>query len=262
MPEGPETHRVADRLRDALAGDALTRVQFINPALKAFERALHGRTVRAVDAHGKALLTEIDGGTTLYTHSQLFGFWRIDDGTPQPVNATLPRLVLQTARARAQLFAAPTIEVLDTGNAHLHPFLAKLGPDVIDAATTPRDMQRQLADVRFARKQLADLLLDQAFAAGMGNYLRSEVLHKACLAPTRTPGSLDPAETRALASALLSVPRASYRAQSREGAEYASDGVRFVVFDREGEPCPRDGTPIAQIRLAARRLYWCPHCQH
>ena len=261
MPEGPETHRMADRLRAALVGDALARVRFINPAYRKFERLLKGRVVLSVTAHGKALLTEIEGGWTLYTHSQLFGFWRIDDGTPKPINATVPRLVLQTANARARLFAAPTVEVLATDAVHTHRFLSKLGPDVLDRKTTASRMRKQLADARFAAKPLSQLLLDQSFAAGMGNYLRSEVLHRACIAPTRTPASLDAGETKALATALLGVPRASYWVQSRDDAEYASDAARFVVFDREGAPCPRDGAPIVQVRMGERRLYWCPVCQ-
>lgn len=261
MPEGPETHRTADLLRDALVGHALTRARFIKPSLRPFERRLKGRAVLAVTARGKALLIEIDGGWTIYAHSHLFGFWRIDDGTPKPTGSAPPRLVLQTTDARARLFAAPSIDVIATADIATQPFLAKLGPDVIDRATTVRHMRRQLATARFGRKPLADLLLDQGFAAGMGNYLRSEVLHAARIAPTRTPDSLEPDETTALAKALLAVPRASYRVQSKTDSRYASAGLEFMVFDREGEPCPRDGTPIEQVRLTARRLYWCPTCQ-
>lgn len=262
MPEGPETHRIADELRAALVGNALVRVKFINPALTRFERRLKGRAVETVTAYGKALVTCIEGGLSLYTHSQLFGFWRIDDGTPAPHNATKPRLVLQTANARAQLFAAPTIEVIETSAIDAHPFLSKLGPDVVAPETSARDIRRQLGDARFSGKPLAVLLLDQSFAAGMGNYLRSEVLHRARLAPSRTPAALTSTETTALVRALLGEPRASYRAKSRPRARHASAGYVFQVYERDGEPCPRDGTTIEQVRLAGRRLYWCPTCQH
>lgn len=262
MPEGPETHRIADRLRDAIAGEVLTRVRFIDPALKRFEAKLRRREVLAVQARGKALLTTVDGGWTLYTHSQLFGFWRIDGGDAGDDGPTAPRLQLETARCRARLFAAPSIQVIATDAVDAHPFLRKLGPDVIPRTTTVRHIKRQLADARFARKPLADLLLDQSFAAGMGNYLRSEVLHAARIAPKRTPASLAPEESASLARALLSVPRASYRAQTRIGSRHATEGFRFKVFERDGEPCPRDGHPIEQVRLGGRRLYWCPACQH
>lgn len=262
MPEGPETHRIADRLREAIAGDVLKRVAFINPALKRCARRLRGQRALAVEARGKALLTAVEGGLTVYTHSQLFGFWRIDGGDTGDDGPTAPRLVLETARCRARLFAAPTIQVLATDAVDDHPFLRKLGPDVVARSTTAAMLRRQFTDARFAGKPLAMLLLDQAFAAGMGNYLRSEVLHAARLAPTRTPASLTRGETTALAKALLAVPRASYRAQTRIDSRHATQGFTFEVFERDGAPCPRDGQPIAQVRLAGRRLYWCPACQH
>lgn len=261
MPEGPETHRIADLLREAIAGDVLTDVRFVDPKLKTFQKKLRGHAVQTIEARGKALLTAFEGGWTIYTHSQLFGFWRIDDGAEPPHNATLPRMELRTARSRARLFAAPQVQVWPTDAIDTHPFLRKLGPDVVARGTSVRDMRRQLAEPHFAKRTLAELLLDQSFAAGMGNYLRSEVLHAARLAPTRRPSSLTGDETTALAKALLAEPRASYRAKSRKTGRHASPGYVFKVFEKEGAPCPRDGAPIVQVRLAARRLYWCPACQ-
>ena len=112
-------------------------------------------------------------------------------------------------------------------------------------------------------------LLDQGFLAGMGNYLRSEVLFEARIAPTRRPADLSAAERRRLAAALLSVPRASYATRGIEPAEgmrsdYLTDtptGFRFQVFDREGLPCPACRRRIVRHELGGRRLYWCPRCQ-
>ena len=36
---------------------------------------------------------------------------------------------------------------------------------------------------------------------------------------------------------------------------------RFLVHRREGEPCPRCGTPIRKLRAAGRGTYVCPRCQ-
>jgi formamidopyrimidine-DNA glycosylase len=33
------------------------------------------------------------------------------------------------------------------------------------------------------------------------------------------------------------------------------------VFRKEGQPCPRCGTPIEKIRVAGRGTHFCPHCQ-
>jgi endonuclease-8 len=103
----------------------------------------------------------------------------------------------------------------------------------------------------------------------MGNYLRSEVLYEARLAPSRTAVSLNAKEASALGRALLAVPRRSYRskfkgslpASSKDYLAQTARTFRFKVFEREGSPCPSCKRQIVMERLASRRFYWCPHCQ-
>src|SRR3546814_20525263 len=95
-------------------------------------------------------------------------------------------------------------------------------------------------------RSLGGLLLDQGFLAGMGNYLRSEVLFAANLLPQRRPRDLDAGERAALARELLAIPRHSHATRGIEPArgmrdDYLTDtpeGFRFRVFGREGRPCP------------------------
>src|SRR5690606_345971 len=116
----------------------------------------------------------------------------------------------------------------------------------------------RLRDRRFSGRRLEGLLLDQGFLAGMGNYLRAEVLFEARLSPRLRPADLSDDERLRLAHALLDIPRHSYRTRGIEPArgmrpDYLSDtpeGFRFRVFDREGRPCPRCGTPIIRETLA------------
>ena len=79
MPEGPETHALADRLSTLLVDETLRAVRFIDPKLQRLRALLEGKRVLAVEARGKALLTAVESGWTLYTHSHLFGFWRFVD---------------------------------------------------------------------------------------------------------------------------------------------------------------------------------------
>ena len=57
-----------------------------------------------------------------------------------------------------------------------HPFLQRVGPDVLDPNLTPEVVKERLLSPRFRNRQFAGLLLDQAFLAGLGNYLRVEIL--------------------------------------------------------------------------------------
>jgi endonuclease-8 len=269
MPEGPEIHYAADQLAAALAGELLVDVRFKDPALQRRRRVLRGKRVLAVQARGKAMLTAVDGGWTLYSHNHLLGFWRIVDDVDALTSEAQPRVLLVTARGAAALYAAPSVSLWKTDALDTQPYLAKLGPDVLDPAVDAAALVAHMQAPAFARRALAVLLLDQAFAAGMGNYLRSEVLYQAKLSPHRTAGDLAAGERRRLANALLDVPRRSYRAKHRaqvppdkDYLEHTKAIFKLRVFEREGLPCPRcDGTVVNE-RIAARRLYWCPGCQH
>jgi endonuclease-8 len=269
VPEGPEIRRAADRLAAAAVGRELARVWFAFPALKRYEPRLVGRRIEAITPHGKALLTRFDNGLTLYSHNQLYGVWRIEaPGDPAHASRSL-RVALETADIALRLYSASDVSILRDDEIRSHAFLSRLGPDVLDLALDASHIVDRLGDPRFRNRRLGSLLLDQSFLAGMGNYLRSEVLFHARLRPERRPGELDAAQLRRLAKALLEVPRRSYRSRGIEAAagmksDYLTDtpdSFRFAVFDREGLPCPACGGPIRRLETGSRRLYLCPACQ-
>lgn len=269
MPEGPEIRRAADRLAEAVVGAPLTLAWFAFPALKRHEKPLRGRRIEAVTPRGKALLTRFDNGWTLYSHNQLYGVWRIAAPGERPDNGRSLRVALETADAAILLYSASDVAMWRSDEVDAHPLLAKLGPDVLDPALDAKSVATRLRDPRFRGRALGALLLDQAFLAGMGNYLRSEVLFAAGVLPERRPRDLSPVDIRRLARALLALPRRSYATRGIEPArgmraDYLTDtpsGFRFAVFDREGLPCPVCGTRIVRRETGARRLYLCPRCQ-
>lgn len=269
MPEGPETRRTADRLAAAVVGEPLRSAWFAFPALKAHQAQLKGRRIEAIVPHGKALLTRFDHGWTLYSHNQLYGVWKIAATGERPQTTRSLRVVLETERSAILLYSASDIEMWRSDEIHHHPFLMKLGPDVLDPALTPVMVATRLREPRFSGRSLGGLLLDQGFFAGMGNYLRSEVLFAAGLLPERKPSELGAAQIEALSRELLAIPRRSYATRGIEPAagmrdDYLTDtpeGFRFLVFDREGQPCPNCKNRIIRQETGARRLYLCPRCQ-
>jgi endonuclease-8 len=161
--------------------------------------------------------------------------------------------------------------LLDARGVAGHPFLARLGPDVFAPATTAAFVAARLAAPAFARRSLASLLLDQGFVAGLGNYLRSDILHAARLSHALRPADLSAGETRALARAIVALPRRSLRtggvtndpararALAAAGATY--DARRFLVYDRAGAPCYGCGTAIRRVDVGGRGVFFCPRCQ-
>ena len=271
MPEGPEIRRAADRVEHQLAGGTIEHAWFAFAALKPHAISLIGRRVARVDTRGKAMLTRFDDGRVLYSHNQLYGVWKLHraDTPPQTSRSLRARLVVD-GRATS-LYSASNIAMWHADTLDQHPFLARLGPDLLSEAVSAEDVLARLNDARFKRRGLGGLLLDQSFVAGLGNYLRSEILFFAGLHPKRRPIAVDDEQRRRLARYMLALTWQTYRSAGITNTpEWIEDAKaqgeerpqwRFAVFDREGLACHRCQTPIARTMVGSRRLYCCPLCQ-
>lgn len=270
MPEGPEIQRAADRLRRAIVDTPLRSVEFGLPGLRVHEAALSASRVRAIETRGKALLTHFDCGLSVYSHNQLYGVWRVAKPGAMPVTTRSLRFAVHGERRSILLYSASDIAVLDAAGVAAHPFLARLGPDVLDPSLTPEQVLQRLQDPRFARRRLTGLLLDQGFFAGIGNYLRSEIAYVARIDPRQRPVDLHERARAGLAAAILSVCRQAYlhrgvtnapdRAAALKARGWGYEARRFHVFGRDGLPCHECATQIER-HDDGRRWYRCPCCQ-
>jgi endonuclease VIII len=271
MPEGPEIRQSADAIARAIAHQPLQAVFFAFEHLRPYEAELAYHRVTAVQPRGKASLTRFDNGLAIYSHNQLYGQWIIRKAGNLPETKRQLRLAIHTAKTSALLYSASEIEVLDEAEIATHPFLSKLGPDVLDDQTTLAEVQQRVLSPTFRRRRLASLLLDQQFLCGLGNYLRSEVLFVAGIHPLHRPCDCTQEQLEALAKAAIALTRQSYetggitndlaivaelRSQGKKRYEY-----RHWVFYRETLPCFRCGTPIRKDTVSGRRCYYCPSCQ-
>lgn len=270
MPEGPEVARQADQIRAAVAGQ-VAQVEFGLPRLASFDALLSGRRVEEVRARGKAFLIRFEGGETIYAHLQLFGKWIVRKQAGEPKTTRSLRLRIATPKGSAFLYSASEIEVLEPDELALHPYLCKLGPDLLDPDLSEAEVRARLGEAAWARSSLGALLLRQDLFAGLGNYLRSEILHQARLHPATRLGQLSAAERRRLAKAVLELPRLSYRTggitnEARRVARLKAAGVRrrayrWLAFERAGGECYRCCAEILRCEVGGRRLYLCPSCQ-
>jgi endonuclease-8 len=223
-------------------------------------------------ARGKALLIHFDTGLSIYSHNQLYGRWFVVKRDRYPTTNRSLRLALHTADHSALLYSASDIAVLDSDQLLQHPFLARIGPDVLDPTLAWRDIARRLLDPRFRNRAVATLYLDQAFVAGIGNYLRSEILFDAGINPRARPADLTRRQVNGLARSTLAISRRAYqtggvtnsaarvKALQKSGASRSQ--YRHAVFGRAGRSCYVCNEHILKDMIAARRLYWCPLCQY
>ena len=271
MPEGPEIRRAADQIATALQGQTLTQIQFGLAPLKQFESKLRGQTITDIETRGKAILTHFDNGLTLYSHNQLYGRWEVLQPGEHSSSKRQLRIRMETPLGTALLFSASDIEVLTESERLAHPFLSRLGPDLLSGKVTAPDIAERLLDPRFRNRQLGSFLTDQSFFAGLGNYLRCEVLFLSGLHPTTKPAKCSQSRIEALALNILLLPQYSYEtggitylpeANETMRAGYESrEPTRFWLFRREGLPCRICNTPIKKIKQGSQPCYLCNQCQ-
>lgn len=227
-----------------------------------------GVKIARVYARSKAMLTEFANGTVLYSHNQLYGEWVLHK-LGEPLLTRQVRLIICTAAHRVVLYSATDFAWLKVGAEDRHPYIAKLGPEVLDDAVTARKIAARLR--QFPRRIVADALLDQHVIAGLGNYLRADILFVARVNPLQKIADLSASELMRIANACKTLtrrsvqgrgvvqPRAQYQAARKAGTTF--EAARFYTFDREGAPCRHCAAPIQRITQGGRGLFYCARCQ-
>ncbi len=291
MPEGPEIFLASRAVHAAVAHQPI-QLTLLHPSLKPQARALRGVSIARVYARSKAMLTEFSNGVVLYSHNQLYGEWVVHAKDDALLNRQV-RLVIRTAAHQVVLYSATDFAWLQAGAEHAHPYIAKLGPEVLEPAVSAAQIARRLA--QFPRRVIADALLDQHVLAGLGNYLRADILFVARVDPLCKIGSLTAVQLLRVAKACKQLTQRSVRRAgvTRPWSQYLAslaiagmnssaakaagagagtrtvaaehsasyESARFYAFDREGAPCWECAVPIARLKQGGRGLFFCPQCQ-
>lgn len=276
MPEGPEIRRMVDDIDKAVGGKTAQSVFFAFEHLKTFENALCGRRVERVEARSKAVLvffeaTDEDGPWCVYSHNQLYGKWRIGRPDAEPKTNRQLRFAIFGPNKAARLYSASDIQLVRPDELNEVPYLSRLGPDPLNQAVGIDQLLAVFGEKRFRGRNLGGLLLDQGFVAGIGNYLRSEILFEAGVSPWARPRDLDADQQSKLAGAILTLVQRTYQLKGITNSPERADRLkqegwtfgqrRHMVFNRDGERCHDCASPLVKTVMASRRLYYCPVCQ-
>jgi formamidopyrimidine-DNA glycosylase len=134
------------------------------------------------------------------------------------------------------------------------------GPDADDPALT-RDVWRER--IRRHPGELKNLLRNQSFVAGIGNAYSDEILHAAGLLPFRKRASLAPEEVDALYDATRATLESAIAVLRERVPPTFEKQVRdfLAVHDKGGQPCPRCGTRITEVRAGGFITSYCRGCQ-
>jgi len=298
VPEGPEVRRHADRLAVILTDEPVAELWARTKAAKAWlaenQNALVGKRIQSVRSHGKNLVGRIEGGFYFYSHLMMWGRWQVFGPGEVPVEIDRRERARITAAtgATAVLFSAPVFEVGAGDPYEKYETLRALGPDILPYPDEPpfeaAAFVARLQTPEHAARTIGAALLDQTILAGVGNYLRAEILFQCRLDPWRLVADLTGGDLGRLNRVIPETAVCAYAAggatvPDTERERMKADpslvysnatgewGMRHFVFRRTNLPCLVCGTPIRQKRQVTRQLddggekeriiYFCPACQ-
>lgn len=154
----------------------------------------------------------------------------------------------------------PTLEVPEID------FMKKVGPEPLED-----DFSIEVFANRFTRRQKSSIkaaLLDQTVLAGVGNIYADESLWAAKIHPATPVGRVSRTKLATLYSEIRSILKMAIESGGSTDRNYVDaqgkkgSYLSFAkAFRKQGQPCPRCGTPIEKIRVAGRGTHICPKCQ-
>src|SRR5215217_1052238 len=205
MPEGPEVRKYADALQAALTGRVIVsleaRTKEARKWLHENDQRVIGRRVERVVSHGKHLIGYIEGNFFFHSHLMMWGRWQTVGSTtgrrkskpielPEKDRRERARIVVDGAAAI--LLSAPIFNVGEGDPYKIIEILGTLGPDALPyrGPFKRAEFLRRLLATEYKDETIGAGLLNQRIIAGLGNYLRAEILFNCKLNPWLTVNEL------------------------------------------------------------------------
>jgi formamidopyrimidine-DNA glycosylase len=275
MPELPEVETIRRQLSPHVEGRVLERLEVLDPRWcepappEALADAVRGRRVERLDRRGKYLIVSLEDEVHLVMHLRMTGNLFVvseEDDVPDRPHLRA-RLVLDSGDrvlfVDVRRFGTGIVLLGD--DALEEYFSARLGVEPLGEDFTPEALRAQ---ARGRKAPVKAFLLSQERVAGVGNIYADEALWRAKIHPLRPVGTLTRPQIEELRDAVVASLQAGIDAKGASfddfrhvDGEYGSFQERFLVHQREGEPCPRCGSLIKKMRAAGRGTYVCETCQ-
>lgn len=298
MPELPEVEVVRAGLEPVVTGAVITGVEVIEPrSLRRhegdaadFESRLIGRRIRAAVRRGKFLWLPLEPEhdlppVAMLAHLGMSGQLLLRDQEAPADRLLRVRMTLDTPAHGA--LAVAFVDQRIFGSLAIDPLLptpdgapggrgdpaalvpaqvAHIARDPLDPAFDDERFRRAITAKRTGVKRA---LLDQTLISGIGNIYADEALWAARLHYDRpTAGLVKPVVLGLLAELRHVLERALADGGTSFDAQYVNvNGAsgyfsqRLNAYGRQGEPCPRCGTPIVRESFMNRSSHFCPVCQ-
>lgn len=279
MPELPEVER-GRRIADAVAtGRVITSCRCADDRIvidgitpRTLARTLKGRRIESVNRRGKQLWFTLDRPPHPLFHFGMTGQFLTRGSAPiqyrsspksgEDASAWPPRwwkihltfddggeLVMTNKRrlGRIRLRDDPEHE----------PPISELGFDPLFNLPSPRKFASQLS----ARKgPIKAVLMDQSFAAGVGNWIADEVLYQAKIDPRRRASELSEAEAKRIRAKIKSVCEKAV-AVDADKSRLPKSWLFHHRWGKNSEAVTAKGERIEHLTIGGRTTAWAPAVQ-
>jgi len=266
MPELPDLEIIKEVLGRRITGLSIEEARVLRPLIVRvlagddFETRLPTQQIVGVTRRGKNLLLQLGGGDCLVINPMLAGRLRLcPKGTRPPRSAAV---VLHLSDGTRLCYTDPKKmgKVYLTDDLDLVPRFSAQGPEALDPQLT---LDAFLERLRVRRGEIKGVLTNQAVVAGIGNAYADEILFRAGVYPFRKRTRLSDAEMARIYAAMRETLSAAITIlRERVGDDIHVEIRDFLaVHGKGGEPCPRCGTAVSEIKARQRLTNFCRTCQ-
>ena len=279
MPELPEVSTIVAQLNEVLKGktilDAEIRLQklFIGD-----KKQIINKKILDVERRAKMIIIKLDNNLSIVIHLKMTGQLIYADkdliSFPNPIpfaGATLPAKTTHVIFKlnKGTLFFNDMRQfgwVRVISNLQFSILNEKLGPDALGKDFTPEYLQKICGNWG---RPIKLLLLDQSRIAGIGNIYANEALWYAGISPMKRGREVT--KITELYDGIQKVLEMGLKYGGSSAADEAFVDVHgiagkmqehFVVYQKNGTPCPRCGKTITRSTLGGRGTFFCPKCQN
>ena len=248
--------------RDAIVFDGVSGLRL--------RRVVTGRTVLGVARRGKHLWLELDRRPWPCFHLGMTGAFHTPGETPLklasssaveelswPPRFTKIRLVLDDGGELAMTNKRRLGRIRLRNDPPGEAPISQLGFDPLLDFPSPAQFSELVAN---RSTPIKALLLDQAFAAGVGNWIADEVLYQARLDPRRKADQLTSAEVRCLRRKLKHVVETAVRVDA-DKSRFPRNWLFHRRWKRDPTATTLGGDRIEHVTIGGRTTAWVPTIQ-
>lgn len=283
MPELPEVETIRTQLADKLIGRKIVGVEVRLP--KMFEGSrdqVLGSRIIDVQRRAKIVIIRLDNGKNIVVHLKMTGqlVYGTDSAETISFSQGIPfagfELPAKTTHVifkldKGTLFFNDMrqfgwIKIIN--NEQLAMSNEKFGPEALGKDFTPEYLAKICGNWG---RPIKILLMEQSKIAGIGNIYANEALWLAGISPMKRGREVERQKVGELYKSIKKVLEMGLKYGGSSAADEAFVNVlgekgkmqeHFVVYQKNGQPCPRCGKTITRSTLGGRGTFFCPKCQN